>query len=135
ADRLQVDPHEAKVIEYGIFKVFDVVAAVRRYHDRRIAEPFGQLALDLRPGLLFHQVDLIDRDERRDIDPVADHGVDEIVLRDVVADQDVGIDNLTLCKDCTDLLEIEVDGADGVQPDTAASGLLDGDIGFWLVYP
>ncbi|KAF5028453.1 hypothetical protein DSECCO2_658870 [anaerobic digester metagenome] len=106
-----------------------------RYHDGGFAEPFGQLLFDLRPHLLVHQVDLVDRDERGDVDPVADHRVDEVVLRGTVADQDVGVDDLVLREDRADLFEIEIDGADGVQPDTAVPRLSYGDIGSLPVDP
>jgi hypothetical protein len=108
---------------------------VRRHHDGRVTEPLAQFILYLRSGLLVYQVDLVDCDERGDVDTVADHCIDEVVLIDFVADQNIRVDDLALCEDCADILEIEVDGADGVQPDTAAPGLLDGDIGSRSVDP
>ena len=99
-------------------------------HQRRGAETILNVMLDIKESLLVDKVHLVDRDERRHVDPVSLHRIDEIFLRRVATDQNLRVHHLALGEDGPHVLNIEVEGPDRREPDTADRGLLDGDVGF-----
>jgi len=133
--RFEVHPHEPEAVIDRILCLFKVIPGSSRDHQGRAAEPFGNVMLDLKETFLVHEIDLVDRNERRDVDAVALDGVDEVVLRCVPADQDVGVHHLALGKDRPDFLDIKIERPHRVEPDAAMGALLDGDVGFRDIDP
>ena len=109
---LEIDPHEPEAVIDGILELFHVIPGMGGDHEGGRSEPVRNIVLDPKVGLLVDEVDLVDGNERRHIDPVFLDRIDEVFLGRVAADQHLRVHHLALGEDRPHVLDVKIERPD-----------------------